>query len=88
MLESKDIANAKTVLVFATDISTDILRSWEQLANIYVEENNKANIHILIKKSREHQNLPRSRYSPPSKSNIRYFLMGIYPVKSNAHNQD
>lgn len=51
MLESKDIANAKTVLVFATDISTDILRSWEQLANIYVEENNKANIHILIKKA-------------------------------------
>ncbi len=51
MLETKDITNAKLILSFTTDIYTDILRSWDQLANIYVSENNKAELHKLIKKA-------------------------------------
>lgn len=50
-IESSDLDMAKELLIFATDINSDILRSWDQLANIYIGEDNKSVIHLLIKKA-------------------------------------
>lgn len=50
-IECNEIASAILILEYATDIKSDIVKCWTNLATIYNQNGEKAKIHVLIKKA-------------------------------------
>lgn len=59
-----------TLLEFATDIGTDISVSYEELADLYIKNNEPSKIHLLIKKAERIDNIRGPRIIEKMKNKL------------------